>query len=278
MNKLNRRDALRIAGVGIGAALTGAASKVALAAESPVANPALVESGEAWKYAIIDPDKVARDAYRDYHIGHCMHTTFMSIVRNVGEELAKTDPLAGNAVLSFPFHMFHYGSSGGNGWGSLCGSLNGALAAINLFCGSEKTLKALCDELGNYYEKTMFPIFVPDDAEPMPQTISGSILCHVSSGKWCSIAKVRTDSPERTDRCSRLSADIAKKAAELLNLNVAQLNAEEPVPIVALKRPEPAATCVKCHSKGGENSDVIGKMTCNECHPEKTVDHHLTKR
>lgn len=276
MNKLNRRDALRLASVGLGTMLTCGAAQAVRGADAPAANanPACAEGQESWKYAIVDPEKVARDAYVGYPVGHCMHTTFTSIVTNVGEALMKTDPLAGAAILNFPFHMMHYGASGINGWGSACGAVNGACAAIELFCGSSKTAKALQDEIGNYYESTMLPIYVPEDGEEIPQTIAGSILCHVSSAKWCEVAKVRTDSPERTDRCSRLSADIAKKAVELLNLNINQLNAEDPTPIVVYKRPEPAASCIKCHNKGGETSNVIGKMTCNECHPEKTVDHH----
>ena len=275
MTKMNRRDAMRFAGVGLGSLFACGAAQSASASPLPQTNPALVEGTEAWKYAIIDPEKVARDAYYGYHVGHCMHTTFTSIVTNVASALEKTDPLVSAAMLNFPFHMLHYGASGANGWGTLCGSLNGAMAAVNLFCANEKTLKAICDELGNYYERTMFPNFMPDDADPLPQSISGSVLCHVSVGKWAQVSKYRTDSPERTDRCSRLSADMAKKTAELLNLNIKALNVEEIAPIVALKRPEPAATCIKCHNKGGTTSNTIGKMTCRECHPEKTPDHSL---
>lgn len=273
MNKLNRRDALRLAGVGLGTMLTCGAVK---AADAPAAgvNPACVEGQHSWKYAIVDPDKVARDAYYGYPEGHCMHTTFSALLFNVADALRKTDPLAADAMMQFPFHMMHYGASGVNGWGTVCGAVNAACAAIELFCGSSKTAKALESELGNYYESTMLPIFIPEDGEKIPQTISASLLCHVSSGKWCEIAKVRTDSPERTDRCSRLSADIAKKTAELLNLNIQQLNVKDSTPIVVYKRPEPSATCIKCHDKGGETSNIIGKMTCSECHPEKTVDHH----
>ena len=275
MEKFNRRDALKNVGFGVGAFLAANFVGSARANETIGVNPASVDGAEAWKYVPVDPDKVARDAYYDYHVGHCMHTTFYSIVTNVAEEIRKTDPLAADAMLSFPFHMFHYGASGANGWGSLCGSLNGALAAVNLFCADATTLKAICDELGNYYERAMFPVFTPDDAEPLPQSISNSVLCHVSSGKWCAVAKARTDSPERTERCSRLSADVAKKTVELLNLNLKQLNSSELAPVVELKRPEPASTCIKCHNKGGEQSDVIGKMTCNECHTDKTPDHNL---
>ncbi len=273
MDKLNRRDALRLVGVGMGTIFAYGAARETNA-DDATASPAKVEGADAWKYALVDPDKVAKDAYEQYPVGRCMHTTFMAIVKNVGEALAAFDPLASAAMLNFPFHMMKYGDSGANGWGSLCGSLNGAMAAVALFCADSAKRKAILDELGNYYERTMLPIFKPEGGEETPRSISNSILCHVSSGKWISVAKVRSDSPERTERCSRLSADVAKKTAELLNLYLSSDVSDEAKAAILTRRPEPVATCVKCHNKGGETSDVIGKMTCNECHPEKSVDHH----
>lgn len=269
-NELNRRDALRFAGLAAGAFFAGG-SLEAFAAEKAA-------SGETWKYAVVDPKKVADLAYESYAVGRCMYATFKGIVYNVGLALEKTDPLAAAPILQFPYYMMKYGTGGANDWGSLCGSLNGAMAAISLFVADSKKRKALCDEIANYYEQTMFPIYKPanDDFGPMPQTISGSILCHVSSGKWAMLAQKRTDSPERSERCTRMSADVARKTAELLNLNIGTPAALESAPVVAFKRQEPSATCGTCHEKGKKNSDVIGKMSCNECH-DQAVDHSEKK-
>ena len=280
MTTINRREALHAVCAGVGALI---AANAANAASNPDPralpkpnDPAMIDGVEAWKYVKIDPQSVADQAYNDYPVGHCMHTTFKAIVDHVADALEQTDPLAARTMKAFPFHMFHYGSSGGDGLGSLCGSLNGAMAAINLFVSNDKVRKAITNELAIYYERTLLPIYEPADAgnEPYPRTISNSVLCHVSSGKWCELAQVQSGSPERTERCSRLSADVAKKAAELLNLNMAGLNSADVAPVVTLKRSEPTATCVKCHDKGGDTGDVIGKMACGECHPEKTPDHH----
>ena len=251
-----------------------ASSLAALDAQN--ADPAMVEGAEAWKYAIVDPQKVADDAYENYKIGHCMHTTFTAIVLNVAEALEKKDPLAARRMASFPFHMMHYGASGANGFGSLCGSLNGAMAAISLFVSDSKTRKALINEIGRFYERAMLPTYLPKDAQEQdfPQSIANSLLCHVSSGKWCAIAKVRTDSHERSERCTRLSADVARKTAELLNVNFAALNSSDVKLVVEYAATEPTATCVSCHDKSGKNADVIGTSTCSECHPDITVDHH----
>ncbi|MBR4834768.1 MAG: C_GCAxxG_C_C family protein [Thermoguttaceae bacterium] len=269
-NEMNRRDALRFAGLAAGAFLVGGSAGNASGAEAGV--------GGVWKYAVVDPQKVADTAYENYKVGRCMYTTFYGIVYNVGLELEKTDPIAAAPILQFPFYMMKYGTGGANDWGTLCGSLNGAMAAISLFVADSNKRKALCDEIANYYEQTMFPIYKPanDDFGPMPQTISGSLLCHVSSGKWSSLAMKRTDSPERTERCTRMSADVARKTAELLNLNIGTPAALEAAPVVTFKRQEPSATCYDCHGKGKKNSDVIAKMSCNECH-DQAVDHHEAK-
>ncbi len=280
MSLVNRRDALKTVGASVGALLVAGAARTANAAANTqvnaTLNPALVPGKEAWKFAPIDPDKVAKDAYEGYPEGHCMHTTFMAIVKNVAQALEKKDPAAARAIASFPFHMFHYGASGGNGYGTLCGAINGAMAAVNLFVSEDKTLKAILNEISIYYERTMLPIFKPEDEEnePYPQTIANSMLCHVSSGKWCALAQVTSGSPERTERCSRLSADIAKKAAELLNLNVAAFHTSSVAPVVTLKRTQPTSACITCHDKGGSVGNVIGKMTCTECHDDKTPDNH----
>lgn len=280
--KLNRREALRTVSASVGALFVAGATNatnVANAADASlenVTNPAQIQGKHAWKYVKLDPDAVADFAYNGYPEGRCMHTTFTAIVMSVAKELEKTDPVAARAMYEFPFYMFHYGASGGNGLGTLCGALNAAMAAINLFVSEEKMRKAITGDLALYYEHTLLPVYKPADAkdEPFPQTIANSALCHVSSGKWCELAMVQSGSPERTERCSRLSADIARKTVELLNLNIAGLTTPDVKPIVSLKRTEPTATCVSCHDKGGTTGNIIGSMTCNECHPEKTPDHH----
>lgn len=276
MTRINRREALYAVAAGAGALLSATPGRAAALSLPNSDDPAMLDGVEAWKYVEIDPQSVANQAYEDYHIGHCMHTVFKSIVDHVAVALEKSDPLAARTMKAFPFHMFHYGASGANGIGSLCGALNGALAAINLFVSNEKTRKAISTDLVRYYERTMLPEYEPADSDGkmFPKTISNSVLCHISSGKWCELAHVKSGSPERSERCTRLAADVARKTAELLNLNLAALNAEDVAPVVTFKPTEPTATCVACHDKGGDTGNIIGKMTCTECHSDKTPDHH----
>ncbi|MCF0233486.1 MAG: C_GCAxxG_C_C family protein [Thermoguttaceae bacterium] len=277
--ELNRRQALRIVGASAGAFFAGGVAQSGAAEAVPASGAVVGPDCPAWKYVAIDPDRVAEIAYENYEVGRCMFATFLSVVSTVAETLAKTDPVASAAISAFPFHMMKYGDSGANGWGTLCGTVNGAMAAISLFTNESKTRAALCDEVAHYYERELLPVYAPkdDDFGPMPQTISGSLLCHVSSGKWSHLAQVRTDSPERTERCKRLAADVARKTAEVLNLNVAALHTKDVAPVAAAVRPEPVKTCVECHDKKGTNSNIIGKFDCTVCHPDHTVDHHQTK-
>lgn len=278
MSNVTRRDAIRAVGLGLTAAIAAGTAKVGVGADAAanLANPAMVEGAEAWKYAVVDPKQVADDAYENYSVGRCMHTTFKAIVENVADALAEKDPLAAQQMKSFPFHMMRYGGSGANGFGSLCGAVNAAMAAIGLFVSDGDTRKALCNEIGWFYERTLLPIYKPEDArdeQDYPQTIANSLLCHISSAKWAGVAQVKTNSPERTERCSRLSADLAQKVAELLNQNLAALNSADVAPVVSLKRAQPTATCVSCHDKSGTNADMIGTSACSECHPDYDVEH-----
>lgn len=80
-NEMNRRDALRFAGLAAGAFLVGGSAGNASGAEAGV--------GGVWKYAVVDPQKVADTAYENYKVGRCMYTTFYGIVYNVGLALEK---------------------------------------------------------------------------------------------------------------------------------------------------------------------------------------------
>ena len=112
MTRINRREALCAAFAGAGALLAANPSRAAALALPNPDDPAMLDGVEAWKYVEIDPQSVANQAYDDYHIGHCMHTVFKSIVDHVAAALEKSDPLAARTMRAFPFHMFHYGASG----------------------------------------------------------------------------------------------------------------------------------------------------------------------
>ena len=49
------------------------------------------------------------------------------------------------------------------------------------------------------------------------KTVSESPLCHISCGRWMKAAKKPLASPERMDRCARVTASMAHQVVTLLN-------------------------------------------------------------
>lgn len=70
-----------------------------------------------------------------------------------------------------------------------------------------------------WYSDTQLPNYKPENpkATVAVQTTSNSPLCHISVGKWCKKAGKPFGSPERKERCARLTADVAVQTVKLLN-------------------------------------------------------------
>jgi len=92
----------------------------------------------------------------------------------------------------------------------------------------------------------------------VPGSVAGSVLCHVSVGRWCEASGEEVFSKEMVERCRRLTADVASKTADLLNRNL-----EKSCTFAALA-PE-VKSCLSCHGKR-ELKDTMGKMNCTACH------------
>jgi hypothetical protein len=58
----------------------------------------------------------------------------------------------------------------------------------------------------------------PKIAAEIPRTVAESPLCHVSVGKWMKAANKELNSPERRDRCARVTASMAAQTVTLLNV------------------------------------------------------------
>ncbi len=115
-----------------------------------------------------------------------------------------------------------------------------------------------------WYETSRLPVHQPaDDTQgnaPRP-SVAGSLLCHVSVTHWCAASKCGPYSPERKERCRRLSADGAGKIVQLLN---AHLDGEW----VEGELTQDVFACADCHGKEKE-SDAMVKMNCATCHQFK---------
>jgi hypothetical protein len=220
---------------------------------SGVARPASGFVEYPWPYKKIEATQAAETAYRSMRGNGCMFGAFNGI-------LGTLSTAYGEPYSSFPTAMMTYGRGGAVGWGTLCGALNGAAAAISLFVDGDDKSK-LINDLFNWYVQAELPLFVPgeppDQVKIEPKKAL-SPLCHVSlanSGYFHSPM-------ERGERCARLTSDVAQRTVMLLNarLEGGNLNAFSIMP--------ETAECLECHSGAGKGPQAVTKMNCIDCHPK----------
>lgn len=259
MEKMSRRKAL---GAMVGAATIGGACVAGLnLAMHGVAEAA--SSAFPWTYHKLDPKAAAEAAYWGfYNEGKgCCYGVFAAIVEPLSKKY-------GAPYSTFPLDMMTIGKSGIAGWGSICGALLGASAAIGLFHNKKEHVPYV-DELFRWYEATSLPMYTPIKAKlggTCKPTVAGSILCHVSASKWCFETKSATHSPERSERCGRLTGDVAMKTVEILNAVYDKTFAFSGFS-------DELKHCQTCHSKDEAADYAKGKMNCTPCHSDLGENH-----
>lgn len=255
-NKMSRRQMLTaLGGAVVGGALVSAVSGVSpVSAHAAPGFPAV----EMWTPHKLDPKECAPVAYEGYWnkgLG-CGYGAFYSIVGVMGEKY-------GAPYNQFPHHMLEVGKGGISDWGTICGALLGAASAFALFWG-RKERDAMVTELFRWYENTAFPMYDPGAdarvAGPLPTGVAGSVLCHVSVSKWSFETGIDANSKTRSERCGRLTADVAAKAIEIMNAKIdGSFKA-------AFATPESVAYCGSCHDAGMQSPIVKGIQDCTPCH------------
>jgi hypothetical protein len=193
-----------------------------------------------WPYKKLDPDESAQIAYENWYKNFCCYAVTSGILiplqKNVGEP-----------YTSFPIISTRWGHGGAVGWGTLCGTLTGTGIVTGLVAGSEG--EKILNDVMAWYTETKLPIFVPE--KPKSKIInvnnSDSPLCHISVGKWMKKEGVKFFSPQRKERCARLSADVASKTVKLLN---AWLEGKY-IPV---------------HGSQAKTHDMPAQNNCGECH------------
>jgi hypothetical protein len=259
MNSVSRRKVLGSIGLSAGAGLWLAFGRGPGSATQAADKPAPV-----WSYTHLDPDAIADDAYRLFADGGCMYGLFGAVVSGLASKL-------GGPFRSFPLHMMRYGAGGVGGWGSLCGTLNGAAAVVGLVEPAKKRRTQIVGDLFSWYESTALPTYAPKghgNSASFAKSVSQSVLCHVSVHRWCEAADSEVESDLMHERCRRLTADVAAKTVDLLNRNL-----QGKVQFTGLA-PE-VKSCMSCHGKE-DRADAFGTMRCNACH-ELSKDHPKDK-
>ncbi|MGE5621080.1 MAG: C-GCAxxG-C-C family (seleno)protein [archaeon] len=218
-----------------------------------------------WPYKALDPDQVRIQAHNLYwNDKDCCAGVFGALQGALAVSI-------GEPWTTIPMEVMLFGGGGGAGWGTLCGSINGAAAFISLVV-DKANAKNIVSELWGWYTQAELPTTKANEFATtnkylvhkfdgaLPQNIAGSPLCHVSVTEWCMVAKKKVSDTERKERCARVAGDCAAKAAELLNLYFEKKFTS------SYTDPQNVTGCLACH---GSNMfyNVMTKMNCAPCHP-----------
>ena len=172
-----------------------------------------------WPYVKLDPDKTAEIAYNEWYRVFCGGAVISSVFSQLREKV-------GEPYKSFPVDAFVFLEGGTAGWGTICGSKAGANIVSNVIIGPRiagpdcENGAQIGSEIMDWYANTALPVYVPKEPKQktkIVQTTSQSPLCHISVGKWMKAAGYPFVSPERKDRCARVSASVAYQLVQRLN-------------------------------------------------------------
>jgi hypothetical protein len=212
--QVSRRDLLRT----VGCCTLGATGVAALASAAPAWAAVSGADKWPWPYVKLDPARTADIAYEEWYRVFCGAAVVTSVFRQLREKV-------GEPYTSFPMEAFIFLEGGISGWGTICGANAGANIVTNVILGPRTVTgkdegMLMGSELLQHYASTAMPTYVPKSPKiqaSIPKTVAESPLCHVSVGKWMKAANKPLGSPERKDRCARLTASMAYRTVELLN-------------------------------------------------------------
>lgn len=211
--KISRRDILtKAALIGAGAFVGKLGTGTAIASDE---EPLMKQW--PWPYEKLDPAETAEIAYKQWYNLGCGGTVMYSVFEQLAQKI-------GEPYKSFPVESFAIFEGGIAGWGTICGSVNGAGVVLSLIIGPptwEDVSKIMTSDTFDWYSHANMPIYVPKEPkankDSIKHTVSESPLCHVSVNKWMKASGAALGSDERKDRCARVSASVAYKVVQYLN-------------------------------------------------------------
>ncbi|MEA4902411.1 C-GCAxxG-C-C family protein [Desulfitobacterium sp.] len=264
--ELSRRKFLRGGLLTAGAVAVGAGVLAPFDQNVAIASPTDPTStnepmGLPWPYTPLDPEATKALAYEGYYARKCSYGVFYAIIKQLQDKI-------GYPYTMIPMEILAWGEGGGAGWGTLCGALCGANTALGFIVGpKQEDMMSVVAEILGWYTDYSFPTYLPPDDKArvkgaLPSSISGSPLCHVSVAKWCDVSGFKAEGKQRSERCGRVTADVAAKTVEILNA----WHEKKFVPVY--KQPESWNECMSCHGKGKSLENARGKMDCVDCHTD----------
>jgi hypothetical protein len=251
MSEKTRREFLKSGALG---AVAGAT----LASSLSLVNPKKAHAAAAHPFGYpvggLDVEATRQLGYNSYKgingHGECAFGSFNAIIGQLAE-------VVGYPYDTIPTEMMEWAAGGVAGFGTFCGTLNGACAAIGLICNKADALGFISDLL-TWYSETALPTNIIAPTGDLPTSVAGGNLCHMSVTNWCLASGFASGSPERSERCARLAGDVAAMTVSMLN------NGR-----LGLVVPGDKTTCRTCHYKGTDYAAgqfTRGKMDCTICH------------
>ncbi|UXD21876.1 Split soret cytochrome C precursor [Ignicoccus pacificus DSM 13166] len=305
MVMVTRREFVkRLAGAALFGALLGPKAAEG-AVQEEVAKKVVKAPPLPWPYVELDPEETRKLGHLGYYAFECSGGAFWAIAVQLREKVgypwtlipipSKEEVLdavnKGHHLTGF----FQYGFGGVVGWGTICGAPQGGIMIMSMVVKNKKDWEELGRLLLRFYETTPFPskkineYAVKGELYPkklkysgwLPQSVSHSVLCHVSVSKWCMASGFASGSKERSERCGRLTGDVAAEAVTLLNAYF-KGGLEKAKSLAKLKFSATTAACRECHYKGKDfemGQFTRGFMQCETCHKDLRAHAHefLTK-
>ncbi len=222
----SRRDFLKNSSLLIGgtavfgsaAFLSGCSS--AEATSSPAEPAEIVIPAHPYQYVELDTVKAEDIAYNGYYEAGCCYGVAKAMLGQLQDQV-------GFPYTAIPVDMYKTGKEG-YAIGTLCGALAGAVNVISV-CAPTDAAKDIIADLFKWYSSTNLPLYRPEGLSDV-QTVSGSVNCAESVTIFKNAAGVEQDDPIRKERCGAISADVAKKSIELLNIYYGYAEAPAPEP------------------------------------------------
>jgi len=257
MSDSTRRDFLKSAG-GYGAT-AGMGLVGGLGVGRPARTDVRAEHPFGYPEGGLDPQRTRELGYNGFkgvtlaagtNHGGCAFGAFNSVISQLQE-------VVGEPYTTIPVQMMDWAGAGVVGFGTLCGTLAGTSAAIGLICDAREA-RAFVADLLTWYSETSLPTNLHAPTGELPQSTAESNLCHVSLTRWCRDSGYASGSPERAERCARLSGDVPAKAVEMLNTAA-----------LGSRLPSEKTVCRACHYMGPSYTGgqfTHGDMNCLTCH------------
>ena len=171
-----------------------------------------------------DLDRVEKLGYEGYYENGCCYGVAKALMTELAEKVG--------APFTFLSPEIFANGKEGYGVGSLCGAMGGAVGVIGMLLPA-KEAREVTKQLTNWYTSTNLPIYQPE-IKAEASTVSPTVNCSDSVTKFMAAAGI-TDMKDdrRRARCGGVTADVAKKTAELLNIHFGYMAApvvdEKPV-------------------------------------------------